>query len=94
MLITLGSFALSAGPDEHGHADHGEVFVCLCAAHKHAPPAQAAPWPTGPARCGVSRLTGKDLFRYNNRENPYMFRDVMLKLLLAENLTLLKLIED
>ncbi len=33
-------------------------------------------------------------FRYNNRENPYMFRDAMLKLLLAENLTLPKLIED
>ena len=25
-------------------------------------------------------------FRYNNRENPYMFRDAMLKLLLAETL--------
>jgi transposase-like protein len=33
-------------------------------------------------------------FRYNNRENPYMFRDAMLKLLLAETLPYKKLIED
>jgi transposase-like protein len=33
-------------------------------------------------------------FRFNNRENPYMFRDVMLKLLLAETLPYKKLIED
>ncbi len=32
-------------------------------------------------------------FRYN-RENPYMFRDAMLKLLLAETLPYAKLIED
>jgi hypothetical protein len=25
-------------------------------------------------------------FRYNNRQSPYMFRDAMLKLLLAETL--------
>jgi hypothetical protein len=29
-----------------------------------------------------------------NRENPYMFRDAMLKLLLAETLPYKKLIED
>ncbi len=33
-------------------------------------------------------------FRYNNRENPYMFRDAMLKLLLAETLPYARLIED
>lgn len=33
-------------------------------------------------------------FRYNNRENPYMFRDAMLKLLLAETLPYKKLIEE
>jgi transposase-like protein len=33
-------------------------------------------------------------FRYNNRENPYMFRDAMLKLLLTETLPYAKLIED
>jgi transposase-like protein len=33
-------------------------------------------------------------FRFNNRENPYMFRDAMLKLLLAETLPYTKLIED
>ncbi len=33
-------------------------------------------------------------FRFNNRENPYMFRDAMLKLLLAETLPYAKLIED
>jgi transposase-like protein len=33
-------------------------------------------------------------FRYNNRENPYMFRDAMLKLLLAETLPYAKLISD
>ncbi len=33
-------------------------------------------------------------FRYNNRENPYMFRDAMLKLLLAETLPYAKLIEE
>ena len=33
-------------------------------------------------------------FRFNNRENPYMFRDAMLKLLLAETLPYKKLIED
>jgi hypothetical protein len=31
---------------------------------------------------------------YNNRENPYMFRDAMLKLLLAETLPYAKLIAD
>lgn len=36
----------------------------------------------------------KSEFRYNNRENPYMFRDAMLKLLLAETLPYKKLIED
>jgi transposase-like protein len=33
-------------------------------------------------------------FRFNNRENPYMFRDAMLKLLLAETLPYTKLIAD
>ena len=33
-------------------------------------------------------------FRFNNRENPYMFRDAMLKLLLAETLPYAKLVED
>ncbi len=33
-------------------------------------------------------------FRFNNRENPYTFRDAMLKLLLAETLPYAKLIED
>lgn len=33
-------------------------------------------------------------FRFNNRENPYMFRDAMLKLLLAETLPYAKLIEE
>jgi hypothetical protein len=33
-------------------------------------------------------------FRFNNRENPFMFRDAMLKLLLAETLPYAKLIED
>jgi transposase-like protein len=33
-------------------------------------------------------------FRFNNRENPFMFRDTMLKLLLAETLPYAKLIAD
>ena len=33
-------------------------------------------------------------FRFNNRENPFMFRDAMLKLLLAETLPYAKLIAD
>jgi len=33
-------------------------------------------------------------FRFNNRENPYMFRDAMLKLPLAETLPYAKLIAD
>jgi transposase-like protein len=33
-------------------------------------------------------------FRFNNREYPYMFRDAMLKLLLAETLPYAKLIAD
>jgi len=33
-------------------------------------------------------------FRFNNRENPYMVRDAMLKVLLAETLPYAKLIED
>ncbi len=33
-------------------------------------------------------------FRFNNRENPYMFRDAMLKMLVAETLPYKKLIED
>ena len=33
-------------------------------------------------------------FRYNNRENPYMFRDAMCKLLVAETLPYAKLIAD
>jgi transposase-like protein len=33
-------------------------------------------------------------FRFNNRENPYMFRDAMLKLVVAESLPYAKLIED
>lgn len=33
-------------------------------------------------------------FRYNNRENPYMFRNAMLKWLLAETLPYAKLIEE
>jgi len=31
-------------------------------------------------------------FRFNNRENPFVFRDAMLKLLLAESLPYAKLI--
>jgi hypothetical protein len=31
---------------------------------------------------------------FNYRENPYMFRDAMLKLLLAETLPYAKLIEE
>jgi hypothetical protein len=31
---------------------------------------------------------------FNNRENPYMFRDAMLKLVVAETLPYTKLIED
>lgn len=33
-------------------------------------------------------------FRFNNRENPYMFRDAMYKLLIAETLPYAKLIEE
>jgi transposase-like protein len=33
-------------------------------------------------------------FRFNNRENPYMFRDAMYKLLIAETLPYAKLIQD
>jgi len=33
-------------------------------------------------------------FRFNNRENPFMFCDAMLKLLLAETLPYAKLIAD
>ena len=33
-------------------------------------------------------------FRFNNRENPFMFRDAMLKLVVAESLPYEKLIED
>ncbi len=33
-------------------------------------------------------------FRFNNRENPYMFRDAMRKLLVAETLPYAKLIAD
>jgi transposase-like protein len=33
-------------------------------------------------------------FRFNNRENPYMFRDAMCKLLVAETLPYAKLIQD
>ena len=33
-------------------------------------------------------------FRHNNRENPYMLRDAMLKLLPAETLPYKKLIEE
>jgi transposase-like protein len=33
-------------------------------------------------------------FRFNNRENPYMFRDAMLKLVVAETLPYTKLIEE
>jgi len=33
-------------------------------------------------------------FRFNNRENPYMFRDAMLKLIVAETLPYAKLIAD
>jgi transposase-like protein len=33
-------------------------------------------------------------FRFNNRENPYMFRDAMLKLVVADNLPYEKLIAD
>jgi transposase-like protein len=33
-------------------------------------------------------------FRFNNRENPFMFRDTMLKLLLADTLPYAKLIAD
>ena len=33
-------------------------------------------------------------FRFNNRENPYMFRDAMLKLVVADNLPYAKLTRD
>lgn len=33
-------------------------------------------------------------FRFDNRENPFMFGDAMLKLPLAESLPYAKLIED
>ncbi len=33
-------------------------------------------------------------FRFNNRENPHMFRDAMYKLLISKNLPYAKLIED
>jgi transposase-like protein len=33
-------------------------------------------------------------FRFNNRENPFTFRDAMLKLLLAQTLPYAKLIAD
>jgi hypothetical protein len=33
-------------------------------------------------------------FRFDNRENPYMFRDAMLKLLWAETQPYAKLIAD
>jgi transposase-like protein len=33
-------------------------------------------------------------FRFNNRENPYMFRDAMFKLVVADNLPYQKLIAD
>ena len=33
-------------------------------------------------------------FRFNNRKNPFMFRNAMLKLLLAETLPYAKLIAD
>ena len=33
-------------------------------------------------------------FRFNNRENPYMFRDALCKLLVSNNLPYTKLIED
>lgn len=33
-------------------------------------------------------------FRFNNRENPYMFRDALCKLLVAENLPYAKLIKE
>lgn len=33
-------------------------------------------------------------FRFNNRENPYMFRDAMLKLIVADTLPYAKLVED
>jgi transposase-like protein len=33
-------------------------------------------------------------FRFNNRENPHMFRDAICKLLVANNLPYVKLIED
>lgn len=43
----------------------------------------------------LSRGRTKDLgFSFDNRENPYMFRNAMLKLLLAGTLHYNKLIED
>jgi hypothetical protein len=33
-------------------------------------------------------------FRFNNRENPYMFRDAMLKLVVAETLPYAKLVAE
>lgn len=33
-------------------------------------------------------------FRFNNRENPFLFRDAMLKLVVADNLPYTKLIAD
>jgi hypothetical protein len=47
------------------------------------------------SRLGEAGRLQEDLeCRYNNRENPYMLRDAMLKLLLVETLPYKKLIED
>ncbi len=36
--------------------------------------------------CGIVYLTDELEWRFNNRENPYLFRDTLLKLIKAENL--------
>ncbi len=40
------------------------------------------------------RLSGELEFRFNNRDNPHMFRDAMCKLLVSNSLPYAKLIKD
>jgi hypothetical protein len=51
---------------------------------------------TRACRLGALEEEGADegTLSYDNRENPFTFRDAMLKLLLAETLPYAKLIED
>ena len=41
----------------------------------------------------INTLLGETDFRYNNRYNPYIFRDTLIKLLKAESLTYAELID-